>query len=396
MKIATLVEAAAAGVGRHVVDLTTGLLDRGHEVHLVYSDARADAVFQEDLRRLSTHPGFRACRIPMRRQPHAADLLAVRTIRSYLGTHGPFDLLHCHSTKAGLIGRLGLIGEPIKRLYTPHMFFTAGADRGEIVKRSGAILEAALSRLCDGVIAVSREEFRHAVELGIPPSKIYLIPNGVALDGAIHTRGRAELRAEWGLKGGESCIGFVGRMVPQKSPETMLRSFAALTDLCRMQAKLVMIGDGTLTIPCRRLAAQIGIEARVVWLGERDAKTLMHAFDVLALTSTSEGHPIVVLEALARGLPIVATAVGGIADTVRPGVNGFVAPVNGAGEIAAALEVLIDNPPLRARMGQASRALSRDFSVDRMVDRTIAVYEQVIFGAWNGHAAPDKEVAAAH
>jgi glycosyltransferase involved in cell wall biosynthesis len=380
MKIATLVESAAAGVGRHIVDLTNGLLDRGHEVHLVYSGARSDAVFHEDLRRLGEQPGFRARRILMKRQLHASDLLAVRALRRYLRTHGPFDLLHCHSTKAGLIGRIGLVGDPIKRLYTPHGFFAADPNHGGALRQSGALLEGGLSKLCDGVIAVSREEYRYAIELGISPGKLCLIPNGVALDPGSQARTRAELRTAWGISANEVCIGFVGRLVPQKSPETMLRSFAALPKPCRLQAKLVMIGDGTLVGACRRLATQLGIEARVVWLGEQDAKTLMHAFDVLALSSDAEGHSIAILEALARGLPIVATAVGGVAETVRPGENGFVTPVRGVPKIAAALEMLVRDAELRERMGRASRVIARDFSVDRMVDRTLALYEQVITG----------------
>jgi glycosyltransferase involved in cell wall biosynthesis len=393
MRILQLVESAGAGVGRHVADLTDGLLGRGREVHLVYSDARSDSIFHEDLRRLGEQPGFRARRILMRRQPHAQDLLAVRVLRRYLRSHGPFDLLHCHSTKAGLIGRLGLIGDPIKRLYTPHGFFTADPSRGGIERQSGALVEAALSKLCDGVIAVSREEYRHAIELGISRAKLCLIPNGVALDQASHPHGRAELRKDWGVDG-EICIGFVGRLVAQKSPETMLRSFAALPDITRTQAKLVMIGDGPLAGACRRLAAQLGIQARVVWLGEQDAKTLMHAFDLLALTSDAEGHPIVVLEALARGLPIVATAVGGIAESVRHGVNGFVTPVRGVSEIAAALQTLVHDADLRERMGRASRVIAQDFSVDRMVERTLAFYDQVVSGAWSGSASQDYKVAA--
>ncbi len=120
----------------------------------------------------------------------------------------------------------------------------------------------------------------------------------------------------------------------------------------------------------------------------------MYAFDVLALTSDSEGHPLVVLEGLARGLPIVATSVGGTYDTVRPGVNGFAAPPRGVPEIAAALEALVRDPALRERMGQASRALSKDFSAGRMVDQTIAFYDQIVGGAWKGSASPHWNVVA--
>jgi glycosyltransferase involved in cell wall biosynthesis len=273
------------------------------------------------------------------------------------------------------------------------MFFTE-LGRGSIVRQSGALLEAALSKLCDGVIVVSREEYQHAIELGISPAMLSLIPNGVAIERASQWCRHVNLRKEWGLHDGEICVGFVGRLVPQKSPETMLRSFAALPQQSRMQAKLAMLGDGPLLGACRRLAAQLGIEPRVVWLGQQDAKLFMHAFDVLALTSDAEGHPIVVLEALARGLPVVATAVGGISESVRHGVNGFVTPVRGVAEIAAALETLIRDADLRKRMGRASRVIVQDFSIDRMVDRTVALYEQVITGACASRTPSELSAAA--
>jgi glycosyltransferase involved in cell wall biosynthesis len=176
--------------------------------------------------------------------------------------------------------------------------------------------------------------------------------------------------------------------VPQKSPETMLRAFAEMLERgTTAPVRLVMIGDGPLAGACRRLAVQLGIEPKVVWLGERDAKTLMHAFDMLALTSDSEGHPLVVLEAMARGLPVVATRVGGVADTVRSGVEGFVVPVGDVAAIAGSLRALVNDPALRENLALASRVRSQEFSVDRMVDRTLALYNQIVAGAWDGRAA---------
>lgn len=380
------VESTSAGVGRHVADLARGLLSRGDEVHLVYSEARSDRVFCEDLQALSEHTAFRARRILMRRGLHARDLLAARSLRHYVDSHGPFDLVHCHSTKAGLVGRLGLVGCQAKRIYTAHMFLGMAVARGLTIRRMSGALELALSKLCDRIIAVSREEYEHAIGLGIDASKLCLIPNGIALD-IEPARPREILRTEWGLRDGEVCIGFVGRMVPQKSPETMLRAFAELLRLgTAAPARLVMIGDGPLAGGCRRLAGRLGIESRVVRLGQQDAKTLMHAFDMLALTSDSEGHPLVVLEAMACGLPVVATRVGGIADTVREGANGFIVPVRDAAAIADRLSVLVNDAGLRESMGRMSRILAKEFSVDRMVDRTVDLYCDVLGRPVETHA----------
>jgi glycosyltransferase involved in cell wall biosynthesis len=317
----------------------------------------------------------------MRRWPSRSDVTAVLALRQHLRRHGPFDLLHCHSTKAGLIGRVGLAGHRLKRLYTPHMFFTMQPKRAALTKWAVAVLEAGLSRLCDRLIVVSHEEHSHALELGIPAAKLSLVPNGVSLDQPrLSASDYDAIRRKWGLGKAEVCIGFVGRLASQKSPQTLLRSFAELLRRTAVPARLVVIGEGPLESSLRNLAAELNIDESITWLGACDARPLMGAFDMLALTSVSEGHPLVVLEAMARGLPIVATAVGGISETVQHGVNGFIAPVRGVQEIATALEALVNHCELRERMGQASLTISRNFSVDRMVDQTVALYEQVISG----------------
>ena len=395
MRLALLVEAPAAGVGRHVIDLGETLSSLGHEVHLIYSDLRADQVFRDDLDRLSRLPRVHASQIPMRREVSASDLTAVRSLRRYLNTHGPFDLIHSHSTKAGLVGRLGAVGRPMKRVYTPHMFFTMQLARNAGLRRAVGMLETGLSRLCDGVIVVSHEEYAHALtELKIAPGKLRLIPNGVAGHQDPAPRERAELRRAWGIREKEVCVGFAGRLVAQKSPQTMLESFAALLRRAVQPVKLVMVGDGPLAPEVRQMAAKLRIERDVVFLGARNARPLMQGFDIFALTSDCEGHALVVLEAMACGLPVVATAVGGIADTVRPGANGFIAPVRGVAEIARSLEALVGNPALRARMGNASRTLARNFSVRRMAERTLAFYEEVISAARGANISPDFELTS--
>ena len=395
MKVLELVESAAAGVGRHVMDLTAGLLDHGHQVDLLYSDERSDRTFAEDLRVLEKRSGFRAFQISMRRWPSGSDVTAVLALRRHLRRHGPFDLMHCHSTKAGLIGRMGLAGHPVRRLYTPHAFYTMQRAQASPPRWAAAMLEAALSRLCDRVIAVSQGEYSHALELGIPARIITLIPNGVSLSQPrLSVSDRDVIRREWGLRDGDACIGFVGRLATQKSPQTLLQSFATLLRRTAAPVRLVIIGDGPLESSLRRLANELNIDDHITWLGACDARPLMGAFDMLALTSDSEGHPLVVLEAMARGLPIVATRVGGISETVQHGVNGFIAPVRGVQEIATALETLVSNPALRQQMGQASLTLSRNFSVDRMVDQTVALYEQVISGRPVVAPSQDLKVAA--
>jgi glycosyltransferase involved in cell wall biosynthesis len=395
VKILQLLEAAATGAGRHVVDLTEGLLARGHEVHLLYSPLRCDRVFVAGLDHLKTKRNFHSLPVSIQRYPSTSDLLVIAKLRRYLRTCGPFDLVHCHSTKAGLIGRAGLIGLSVKRLYTPHGFLSMDPATGPVTAGIASRLEKVLAKLAAGVAVVSREEYAHAVAIGIPHGRLCLIPNGVVpapIDNLENQRFSS--RRDWGLEEGEVCIGFVGRLTPVKAPEVMLNSFAAFRRRCRAPARLVMIGDGPLSAALRRQAANLNLEGNVLWLGARDARPLMPGFDIFALTSKSEGHPLVVLEAMTRGLPIVATRVGGIADTVRSGVNGFIGPVGDEDSIANALQKLADDSALRTRMGQASRSLSRHFSADRALEQTLAFYQEILADVFEGRTASLSNLAA--
>ena len=395
MRILQLLEAAATGAGRHVMDLSEGLLARGHEVHLLYSPLRCDRVFADDCKRLQSQRRFHPLPMPMERHPSAADIAVVARLRRYLRARGPFDLVHCHSTKAGLIGRAGLAGLAVKRLYTPHGFLSMDPAAGRAIARMAGGLEKVLTRLAAGVVVVSREEYAHAGALGIPRKNLRLIPNGVTrprMDSL--AKQRSACRKEWGLEERDFCIGFAGRFIGVKAPEVMLDSFAAFLRRSRAPARLVMVGDGPLASSLHRRAADLGLTNEVIWVGARDARPLMPGFDALALTSNSEGHPLVVLEAMARGLPIVATRVGGIADTIESGVNGFVAPVGDADAIANALHELACDRALRTRMGEASRALSLHFSADRMVEQTLAFYQEIVSGVCADSTSANLKMAA--
>jgi glycosyltransferase involved in cell wall biosynthesis len=397
MRILQLLEATLGGVGRHVIDLTEGLLDRGHEVHVAYSDLRSDQVFADDVRRIRAHPDLRFLPLAMRREPSASDAFAIWKFRQYLRREGPFDLVHCHSTKAGIVGRLGAAGLSSKRIYTAHGFFTMDRSHSPLARRTIGSLEAMLARFGDGVIVVSREEYAHALALGIPASQLSLIPNGAAAHGSGAPVGdRPAVRRDLGIGAEEFLIGFVGRLVPVKSPATMLEAFAAFRGRSQVPAKLAMVGDGPLAEDLRRQAAKLGLQRDIVWVGTRNARPLMCAFDVLCLTSHSEGTPLVALEALVQGLPIVATEVGHIPEIVRPGENGFIVPLRGVTEIAAALDILSRDAALRDRMGRASHNLSPNFSIEKMIEHTISFYRQVAFGPGRVVATPDLKITASH
>lgn len=372
MKILLIIESSGAGVGRHVIDLAAELARLGHAVHLIYSPLRIDGLFArgiDELRALNVP----MMALPMTRSPHPKDALRTLAIRRYIKEHGPFDVVHGHSSKGGALARLSGIGLPGIRVYTPHALFTMNPGLQSVVKWLFATIEQVLGWLADGIILVSQDEHQHAVEVGLPPGKLFVIPNGVRLP----TGPSADnLRARMSVAADDICIGFVGRFVPQKAPENLLRSFAKLAGRFP-KARLMMVGDGALETSLREEARILGIADRVCWPGPLNGAEAMFAFNLFVLPSRYEGFPYVLMEAMAAGLPIVMTHVGGTGTLVRDGENGFVVPPDSLDQLTAMLERLLADESLRKTMGQRGVEMVREFSIQKMVEKTVALYQSL-------------------
>jgi glycosyltransferase involved in cell wall biosynthesis len=376
LKIAFITEACSAGVGRHVIDVALCLAQAGHDIHVLHSLSRVDSRFAVGLTRLSEEgahvAGFDIVHAPGRR-----DISAVREIRAYLLKHGPFDVAHCHSTKAGLIGRLAALGLPLRVVYTPHAFYSMSPQNGFLARSAIQVLELSLSLVSDLIICVSDEERAHAERLGISSHKLRTVLNGIDEGEARRAKlQRSDTRQQFGLQPDDVCIGFVGRLVAQKDPELLLTAFLSVLAQIPRNIRMVIVGDGPLMAPLSARIAEAKAGDRVLLAGHADGLSAMSAFDVFALPSLYEGFPYVLLEALALGLPIVATAVGGVHAMATNGENGFVVPPGDARRLAQALLIMCTNPELRTRMADRSLSRSQRFSSSRMVTETEMAYKQ--------------------
>jgi len=218
-RVLMVVESCGGGTGRHVFDLVEGLLDREWNVHLIYSPRRADRSF---LRRLQATRHLKYAGCPMHRGVHPSDLTALRFVRRYIRDYGPFDIIHGHSSKGGALARLTAIGTAARVVYTPNAFITMDPRlpwRKRMLYRAA---EWMLSRLTDRIIAVSPAERRHGVAMGLGPSRVILIPNGIE-PAALPTR--VAVRRELGLAENELVVGF---RRPPRRPEGPGRARAGL------------------------------------------------------------------------------------------------------------------------------------------------------------------------
>lgn len=368
LRVLMVVESSAGGTGRHVLDLCDGLMARGCEVHLVYSTGRIDALFIE---RLNGLPRLRRTALRMRTGMHPSDFSVVRAVRRYLRDHGPFDAIHGHSSKGGAIARLAALGTGVPAFYTLHGLIMMDPGLAAWKRAFYLSIEIGLSLGTSRIVAVSPEEQRAAVRLGLGRSRVALVPNGI---GPTQLAPREQARRAIDAPDDAVVIGFVGRLVEQKAPEVLVRGFAAAATARAPKAHLAIVGAGPLDGSLRDLAASLGVADRIHWLGERDARGVLAGFDAFALSSRKEGLPYVVLEAMAAGLPVVATASAGVEILVEPGVSGEVVPRDDAMAFGDALAAVASDEDRRARYGRAALERASRFTIDAMVDGTIAAY----------------------
>ncbi len=364
-----MVESCSTGVGRHVIDLAAGILDRGHHVHLLYSRSRIDQRFEDGLASILARGGS-AEEAQMHRDISHRDLLAMMTVNRVAKQRGPFDIIHGHSSKGGAIARVGGLLSGAKRVYSPHAFLTMSPELGGKKRRVYQILEKFFDSLGHATINVSEFERQHALELGLPTRKMRVVTNGVP---EVSAADRETVRHELGITD-EFVFGFIGRLAAQKNPIMLVESFAESGKGSHVAAKLVIVGDGPLRELARQRAIALGVDEAIIWTGDANGPRLIAAFDALALPSQYESFPYVLLEAGAHGIPMICTNTGAASEYVVPGQTGFVVPVGDTAGFSEAMASVAGDPDLAKRMGEAALVRSRQFTLDAMVDGIERIY----------------------
>lgn len=219
-------------------------------------------------------------------------------------------------------------------------------------------------------VAASFERF-----YGFRPAAV--IPNGVDCASFGHAGGREQWRRENGFAPEDFLIVSVARLEPQKNPVRLIEAFAKTA--APAPTYLLMAGEGALLEACREAGGRFGVGDRVRFLGlRRDIPELLAACDAFALASDWEGAPVAVIEAMAAGLPVVATAVGGVPDLVEDGASGALVAPGDIHGLAAALSGLARDPARRAQLGAAAARRAAAFDARAMVDSYAAFFERAL------------------
>jgi sugar transferase (PEP-CTERM/EpsH1 system associated) len=228
-------------------------------------------------------------------------------------------------------------------------------------------LRRVLSPLVTRFVAVSRDLERWLVEdVRLPARKVMTIHNGVEVARFAHGSAQ-EARRKLGLPGEALIVGAVGRLDPVKDQAGLVRSFAAVLP-AHPDALLIVAGDGPCRADLTRLIGELGVERRVRLLGDcPDVPLVLSAMDVFVLPSIAEGMSNTLLEAMAAGLPVIATRVGGSPEVVEDGIGGRLVAPRDPAALTEAIAAYLEDPHLRAMHGKASRQRTAEhFGLDRM------------------------------
>ena len=359
MKILYLITRAERGGAQvHLLDLIRGFREKC-EIEVA---AGEDGFLLEEAQRLGV-----GCHVlPSLVQPVSPrmDLRALRELVALLRKSGP-DLIHAHTSKAGILGRLSGWLCHIPAVFTAHTWSFAEGTSWKW-KLIGAPCERLAALVGGPIINVSEANRELALRYRVAsPAKLLTIHNGIPDEFPDGRLDRDETPA----------ILMVARFAPQKDHALLVEACAQLRDPFRLQ----FAGTGDKLAEIERKIEECGLENRVEFLGDRsDVSQLLRRASIFALASNWEGFPLSILEAMRAGLPVVASDVGGVREAVIDGENGFVVPRGDRSGFARALQALLDDQSLRARMGRRSRRLFEEhFTLERMLRRTFDLYRQV-------------------
>jgi len=294
-------------------------------------------------------------------------------------------VVHTHGYRPDVVDAAAARRLGIPTVTTVHGF-TGGDWKNRLYER----LQRRAHRRFDAVVAVSRPLVEQLIESGVPAHRVHLVQN--AWQETAPPLDHPAARRALGLREDGFLIGWVGRLSSEKRPDLLLDALVHLTDL---PVTVSVIGNGPEHRSLAARARRLGVERLVRWHGTvPDAGRCFAAFDVFVLSSHTEGTPIALFEAMAAGVPIVATRVGGVPDVVSPVEAALVTPDDPVA-LALAIRAVYGNPGAgRERVQRARARLRRDFTTPPWLDRYAAIYRLVSRAASPASAAPVVPVAA--
>lgn len=363
------------GSAEVVLDLARLLREDGARVAII-SGKTVDS--QEDETAYAERTGVEMFRVSalVREISGWKDFQAYRSIRDIVRAWRP-DIVHTHTSKAGILGRWAARAAGARhRVHTPHGHIFYGYFN-PLATTAFISLEKVTARITDRIVTLSRPGMEDHLRAGVGrPGQFRIIPSGTDIRRFICGDGGG-IRAETGWSG-EKVAGWAGRLTAIKDCGTFLRA-AGLIGAMYPDARFLVAGDGEERNALEQLAGESGLDGKVRFLGNRgDMPSVMAAMDVFVLSSRNEGFGRVLVEAMAAGVPVVATDVGGVAEVVEDGVSGLLVPPGDPECLAEAMRRLFEDEFLRNRLRENGRMRAWAYDTRQMVDSYEDMYAELL------------------
>lgn len=354
-----------------------GLVEAGHECLLLSgpSEGREGSLLQR-----MKNPGFAVMESPLfvREVSPLTDLRAVYWLADFLKKER-FDVIHTHSSKAGIVGRIAgrMAGVPLV-VHTIHGLAFGPYDsflKNQLYIRA----ERFAAKRCDRIYSVAQAMIDQCLAAKIGrPEQFKVVYSGMELERFLEAKPDAALRSELGIPADSRVVGAVARLFPRKGYEDFFPVAAQVAQACP-DVRFLIMGDGPGRTVYEKMTEELGIRDRVIFAGlvspDRIAEYIALT-DVVAHFSLKEGLPRVAVQALAEAKPVVAYPLDGTPEVVLDGKSGFLVPPGNHEAAAQALIRILEQPDERRSLGEYGRSLIRDkFPWRKMSDTLIADYE---------------------
>jgi glycosyltransferase involved in cell wall biosynthesis len=368
-----VVRPAVGGMKGHVLQLATGLRAHGFDCEIA---CPGDSGLVHDALEANVlvHP------VPIVGPLHPLrDPLAIIALREVIHERRP-AIIHAHGSKAGLIARVAsLLSGHTPTVVTVHNQVLYGGI-SPLMRRVYITLERWLARRTARIITVSDALRTELLDVyGLPARLVTTVHNGLDLSPFLKGGDGPAARRRYGVPADSVAFGLAARFAPQKAHDVLID--AAVPVLERDErAWLLLAGDGPLLEAARTKARATRVRDRILFPGfETDVPGLLAALDVYVSPAIAEGLGLATIEAMAAGLPVVATTAGGTPEVVESGVTGVLVPPGRPAPLTEALNGLLRDLALRRSMGEAGRARAvAEFGEDRMLERIAEVYREVL------------------
>ncbi len=354
-----------AGIELVTYTLASELVKRGHEVHVI-------TALDEGLPEESKENGFTVHRLPYRTQAPLLGLgLFYQKVRRKVIEIDP-EVLHIQNIL------WGWMGASINKSHSiPYVVNAHGEDIYREHKLKGPAIRNGVKRA--GAVVALNQAMKERIE-SFCQTRVFVVPNGVYFERFEHPQLK---RKDIGMGEDAKLIAFVGGLRPVKGVQYLLQAMPAISEK-NEDAICLIIGDGSERARLQEMAKTLGVGGKVIFLGKVDNQMvaeLLCLSDVFVLPSLSEGFALVVLEAMAAGLPLVCTRVRGMPDLVVDDRNGFLVELGDSQQIADRVNLLLESESTRKRMGDQNRLEARNYSWDRVAERFEEIYESIDDGS---------------